>query len=76
VSTRQLAETHRCHYLIDSVFSNDVYSVLNVQAPDMPGAHMAKQTVIHMTDDLDGSEATQTVDFSYRGTAARLTAST
>ncbi len=28
---------------------------------------MAKQTVIHMTDDLDGSEATQTVDFSYRG---------
>ncbi len=28
---------------------------------------MAKQTVIHMTDDLDGSEATQTVEFSYRG---------
>ena len=28
---------------------------------------MAKQTVIRMTDDLDGSEATQTVDFSYRG---------
>ncbi len=28
---------------------------------------MAKQTVIHMTDDLDGTEATQAVDFSYRG---------
>ena len=28
---------------------------------------MAKQTVIHMTDDIDGSEATQTVEFSYRG---------
>ncbi len=28
---------------------------------------MAKQTVIHMTDDIDGSAATQTVEFSYRG---------
>ena len=28
---------------------------------------MVKQTVIHMTDDIDGSDATQTVDFSYRG---------
>ena len=28
---------------------------------------MAKQTVITMTDDIDGSEATQTVEFSYRG---------
>jgi hypothetical protein len=28
---------------------------------------MAKQTVVHMTDDIDGSEATQTVEFSYRG---------
>jgi hypothetical protein len=28
---------------------------------------MAKQTVIQMTDDLDGSEATQSIDFSVRG---------
>ncbi len=28
---------------------------------------MAKQTVIQMTDDIDGSDATQTVEFSYRG---------
>ena len=28
---------------------------------------MAKQTVVHMTDDIDGSDATQTVEFSYRG---------
>ena len=28
---------------------------------------MAKQTVVTMTDDIDGSEATQTVEFSYRG---------
>ena len=28
---------------------------------------MAKQTVITMTDDIDGSDATQTVEFSYRG---------
>ena len=28
---------------------------------------MAKQTVITMTDDIDGSEATQTVEFGYRG---------
>ncbi len=28
---------------------------------------MAKQTVIQMTDDLDGSEATQSIEFSVRG---------
>ncbi len=28
---------------------------------------MAKQTVIQMTDDLDGSEATQSIEFSFRG---------
>lgn len=28
---------------------------------------MAKRTVTVMTDDIDGSEATQSVDFSYRG---------
>ena len=28
---------------------------------------MAKQTIIQMTDDIDGSDATQTVEFSYRG---------
>ena len=28
---------------------------------------MAKQTVVQMTDDIDGSDATQTVEFSYRG---------
>jgi hypothetical protein len=28
---------------------------------------MAKQTVIQMTDDLDGSEATQSIEFSSRG---------
>jgi hypothetical protein len=28
---------------------------------------MAKQTVIQMTDDLDGSEATQSIEFSIRG---------
>jgi len=28
---------------------------------------MAKHTVIQMTDDLDGSEATQSVEFSFRG---------
>lgn len=28
---------------------------------------MAKQTVIQMTDDLDGSEATQTIEFSVQG---------
>ncbi len=33
---------------------------------------MAKQTVIHMTDDIDGSEATQTVEFSYRGKSYSL----
>ncbi len=27
---------------------------------------MAKQTVIQMTDDLDGSEATQSIEFSFR----------
>ena len=33
---------------------------------------MAKQTVIHMTDDIDGSAATHTVEFSYRGKSYRL----
>lgn len=28
---------------------------------------MAKRTVTVMTDDIDGSEATQSIDFSYRG---------
>ena len=28
---------------------------------------MAKHTVIQLTDDLDGSEATQSVNFSFRG---------
>ncbi|MDP9434740.1 MAG: Lsr2 family protein, partial [Actinomycetota bacterium] len=28
---------------------------------------MAKQTVIQLTDDLDGSEATQSIEFSFRG---------
>lgn len=28
---------------------------------------MAKRTVIHLTDDLDGSEATQSVEFTFRG---------
>ena len=28
---------------------------------------MAKHTIIQMTDDLDGSEATQSVEFSFRG---------
>lgn len=28
---------------------------------------MAKQTIIQMTDDLDGSEATQSIEFTVRG---------
>ena len=28
---------------------------------------MARHTVVHMTDDIDGSDATQTVEFAYRG---------
>lgn len=28
---------------------------------------MAKQTIIEMTDDLDGSAATQSIEFSFRG---------
>lgn len=28
---------------------------------------MARNTIIQMTDDLDGSEATQSIEFSYRG---------
>jgi hypothetical protein len=31
------------------------------------GVRVAKQTIIQMTDDIDGSAATQTVEFSYRG---------
>ena len=30
---------------------------------------MAKRTVTVMTDDIDGSEASQSIDFSYRGKA-------
>ena len=33
---------------------------------------MAKQTVIHMTDDLDGSEATQSIEFAFRGQSYRI----
>jgi hypothetical protein len=31
---------------------------------------MAKQTVVSLIDDLDGSEATQTIDFGLKGKAA------
>jgi len=33
---------------------------------------MARTTVIHLTDDLDGSEADRSVDFSYKGRTYRL----
>ena len=33
---------------------------------------MAQKTIVHLTDDLDGSEATQTVEFGYQGKTYKL----
>ncbi len=33
---------------------------------------MAQKTIVHFTDDLDGSEATQSVEFGYQGKAYKL----
>ena len=33
---------------------------------------MAQKTIVHLTDDLDGSEATQSVEFGYQGKTYRL----
>ena len=33
---------------------------------------MAQKTIVHLTDDLDGSEATQNVEFGYQGKTYKL----